>query len=712
MRPFPELAIVAFSSLIGLADAKGITPGQIKNLVTFGDSYTDAGVPADNGTAWPTYAAGYANVSLFPFAKSGATCSNNITFRPFPSLFESQLPDFFAEKKNGTLPKLEGKETLYTLWIGTNDVGANGLLTGHGAILEDGERVSVVDTVTCAVNWVKTLYDSGARNFLFQNMIPLQHTPLYSADSYINHYWTLERNTTQWTVSMAELVISGNKIAQLLLKALAPSLSGAHVGLFDSYGLLKDMIANPSMYLNGTAPLNVTIPLKSCVYQLNESTSDTGVCTVAQGTDRDSYLWYDELHPSEQADRMVAKEIAKTFMSNVWLVFAGPTDEGGRGVKQGLITPNAYGTVLDVGAGLGHTIAYLDRTKVTRYVALEPSLSLHQCIRKMANEAGYTESDGSLIILSCGADDTLAILQALDNTPADTIIAVLVACSISSGEKVFQKLIRDVLSPGAILFHMIEHIRQALIPTLKDIYANPYLIFHPFYAFFSNVWAILGPGMDENEQEIKRNLITPRARGVVLDLGAGHGHTIKYLDRSKVKKYIALEPNMCMHSKIREMASSHGFTESDGTFLLIECSASDVHSILFQISTLEKQHKEIQVDTIISFRSACGFPSPENTLQRLVRDVLKPGGRFLFFEHVLSERKDVAWWQRFWAPVWEIVGQCRLDRKTDRWIEEMKDVDGQGRKISMWSEGEVMDNPDEPEESLFHNRLGQFVKHV
>jgi hypothetical protein len=145
-------------------------------------------------------------------------------------------------------------------------------------------------------------------------MIPLQHTSLYSANSYPNPFWTLERNTTQWTVSMAELVVSGNKIAQLLLEALAPSLADAHIGkellncrchrpmkmnlffamiagLFDSYALFKDMIANPSTYLNGTAPLNVTIPLKSCVYELNQSTSEPGVCTIAQGTDRDSYLW-------------------------------------------------------------------------------------------------------------------------------------------------------------------------------------------------------------------------------------------------------------------------------------------------------------------------------------------------------------------------------------------------------------------------------------
>ena len=72
-----------------------------------------------------------------------------------------------------------------------------------------------------------------------------------------------------------------------------------------------------------------------------------------------------------------------------------------------------------------------------------------------------------------------------------------------------------------IPFDMIALTRLALLPTLIDIYRDPYLILHPFNVFFANVWNIMGPGMDENEQELKKNLIYPHAHGVVLDLGAG-----------------------------------------------------------------------------------------------------------------------------------------------------------------------------------------------
>jgi len=283
--------------------AVGVRPGQIKHLVTFGDSYTDVVSTGDEGIAWPVYAAGYSHTALHPFARSGATCSNNLTFRPFPPVFESQIPLYLTEKANGSL-RLPPDETIYTLWIGTNDLGVSALLTGSDP------GVTLVEVMDCHVNWVKTLYESGARNFIFQNMIPLELTILYAADSYPNRYWAFERNTTEWSILMTEMTHSGNKLAQLMLQALAPTLPGAHIALFDSHSLFQDMFDHPALYLNGTAPLNVTGAWDACIASDGGATLD---CTIANGTDRDSFLWADELHPSEQADRIVAREIALTL---------------------------------------------------------------------------------------------------------------------------------------------------------------------------------------------------------------------------------------------------------------------------------------------------------------------------------------------------------------------------------------------------------------
>ncbi|KAI5119097.1 hypothetical protein M0805_004868 [Coniferiporia weirii] len=305
LYPFFSLASLS------LVSALGPEAGQIKNLVTFGDSYTDVVSTGDAGVAWPVYAAGYGGFTLFPFARSGATCSNNLTDRPYPPVFGSQLPLFFEELANGTLRALaeDQRSTVYTLWIGTNDLGASALLTGGQA-----PGVTVVDTTACAVNWVQALYEKGARNFVFQNMIPLEKTILYSANTYPNRYWALAHNATDWSLAMTEMTTAGNAIAKLMLENLARTLLDAHIGLFDSHALFTDIIAHPASYLNGTAPLSVVDPIDMCVYQLGDTTGVTANCTVATGTDRDSYLWYDELHPSEQTDRVIARQITNAIL--------------------------------------------------------------------------------------------------------------------------------------------------------------------------------------------------------------------------------------------------------------------------------------------------------------------------------------------------------------------------------------------------------------
>ena len=155
-----------------VALALRVTAQSFTDLVTFGDSYTDDVNIGDGGVPWPVYAVSYANASLHPFAKSGGTCSNNITERPYPSVRESQIPAYLAEIKNGSLSDLNPNETLHSLWIGTNDLGAGALLTGSSA-------GNLVQATECMVDWVKVLYEeAGARNFLFQNVSHLPRTSI------------------------------------------------------------------------------------------------------------------------------------------------------------------------------------------------------------------------------------------------------------------------------------------------------------------------------------------------------------------------------------------------------------------------------------------------------------------------------------------------------------------------------------------------------
>lgn len=64
---------------------------------------------------------------------------------------------------------------------------------------------------------------------------------------------------------------------------------------------LTDIYNNPSNYLNGTAPLDVT-----SYVNLNGTVNASP----------DSFIWYDELHPSEQTDRVIAREFVDVVKGN------------------------------------------------------------------------------------------------------------------------------------------------------------------------------------------------------------------------------------------------------------------------------------------------------------------------------------------------------------------------------------------------------------
>ena len=176
---------------------------------------------------------------------------------------------------------------------------------------------------------------------------------------------------------------------------------------------------------------------------------------------------------------------------------------------------------------------------------------------------------------------------------------------------------------------------------------------------------------------------------------SGHGHTVKYLDRAKITKYVALEPNVHMHSEIRLAANAGGYNEVDDTLVILSCGAEDTTSILATLGGYQP------VDTIVSVLTLCSIPEPQQTINALATDVLKPGGELLFFEHVRNDLSHIERWQRFWTPLWsKAFDGCRLDRPSHVWV----------REVGGWAHEEVWGVDGESEESLFLHRCGRFVK--
>lgn len=110
--------------------------------------------------------------------------------------------------------------------------------------------------------------------------------------------------------------------------------------------------------------------------------------------------------------------------------------------------------------GHGHTAKYLDTARVTKYVALEPNVLMHDQIRSAADAAGFTEAAGTFVLLSCGAEDTTTILTSLGGyQPVDTLVSVLTLCSVPEPQETIKSLVTEVLKPGGQLL-FFEHVRN------------------------------------------------------------------------------------------------------------------------------------------------------------------------------------------------------------------------------------------------------------
>jgi len=238
----------------------------------------------------------------YPIANMRRNLSTEGSGFLFPAVLEYEVPAFLADRgttRNGTdqtyfSTALSTSNAVYSIWIGTNDLGV-------GLFLTDAQirGETLTDYTECIYRVFDELYAAGGRVFVLFNNAPLNLAPLYANDTLggvgDNQYWDPKpENHTAIAKKMHEYVTSTNTIFryQSPYEALiAKRYPGASLAVFNVWQLLSDIYDNPSAYLNGTQPANVTGYEHHC-------TPDQSSCTlVYNGTSSDSFMWYDELHP-------------------------------------------------------------------------------------------------------------------------------------------------------------------------------------------------------------------------------------------------------------------------------------------------------------------------------------------------------------------------------------------------------------------------------
>ncbi|QSZ33601.1 hypothetical protein DSL72_005169 [Monilinia vaccinii-corymbosi] len=308
---------------------------HFENLVAFGDSYTDesrlvyflnhngsapppgillpmSSSTAGGGVTWDRWVSNYSDAKLYNYAVSGAVCSNKIVQRYLPAIFQD-FPDVIYEvdafvadinyinsstNTNTLYTNRKPGNTVYSMWIGTNDLGQGGFLTDSSL-----NGTTIADYVDCIFERFDGIYQTGARYFVLMNNAPLQLSPLYGMPGAgglnASASWPDKpSNTSEVSGKMREYTQLANALFdyrvpfELLIKKRYP---GASIAIFNTNSLLDDIYNNPTQYL--PAPAVVDVP-----YVLNGT---------KQAGDLDGYMWYDELHPSQGTDRVIAHEFLK-----------------------------------------------------------------------------------------------------------------------------------------------------------------------------------------------------------------------------------------------------------------------------------------------------------------------------------------------------------------------------------------------------------------
>ncbi|KAJ6015261.1 methyltransferase type 11 [Penicillium herquei] len=127
------------------------------------------------------------------------------------------------------------------------------------------------------------------------------------------------------------------------------------------------------------------------------------------------------------------------------------------------------------------------------------------------------------------------------------------------------------------------------------------------------------------------------ASGVVLDLGPGPGNQIHRFDVSLVERIYGVEPNAQFKDNIKAKLDKHGLQDK---YKVVICGIEDSDVLI------EEGITEGSLDTVLCIQVLCAVKDPRNVMKGIWK-LLKPGGKFIFWEHGCSRDRLTSVTQAF-----------------------------------------------------------------
>ncbi|KAI1458822.1 carbohydrate esterase family 16 protein [Annulohypoxylon moriforme] len=294
---------------------------DVKHTFIFGDSYTATGFnytqtqpsatnplgnPAypgytsSNGPNWVDFLTVKHNAShlqTYNFAYGGATVDSALVkpYQPTVLSVKQQVEDEFVPGYTGSSPKAPsapkwtGKDSVFAFWIGINDVGNS---YGSGAESSSALYTKVFDVYTDQVN---KLYDSGARNFVFINVPPVDRSPL-----------TVGQGKNSVDTEKAAIADWNKRVSDTAAALKKDHTDEVNVWVYDSNKSFGEVLDKPSSYEQTAGLKNTT---NFCNAYQNGTPNDN-TFTPSCGVPVNEYFWLNNLHPTYPIHDVVAQGVA------------------------------------------------------------------------------------------------------------------------------------------------------------------------------------------------------------------------------------------------------------------------------------------------------------------------------------------------------------------------------------------------------------------
>lgn len=230
--------------------------------------------------------------------------------------------------------------------------------------------------------------------------------------------------------------------------------------------------------------------------------------------------------------------------------------------------------------------------------------------------------------------------------------------------EVLPQPIAEFLNPLCLLYTSLTYIPVVLLNILLGYTPTSALSSWSSFkdAWFASFWQYFGPLSSLGASEAIAPLVA-QASGVVLDVGTGQGDFLKLYTPhlGQITKVYAVELNRQQWPGLLANARKAGLTAENGNFEILDA----------RIEELETKGgiKRQSVDTIVTLQTLCSMPESQMLIKEL-RSYLKPGGKWIVYEHVKHDGLLVGGYQRLLDGVWtQCLNGCSLRKDTKGLIE-------------------------------------------